>query len=465
MKPNIFREYDIRGIVDDELLIEKTYDLACAIATFLKQKTPENNRVVIGRDGRTHSLAIQRNVVKALCDCGFDVIDVGLVPTPAVYFAVHHLHIPAGLVITASHNPKQYNGIKIWGAWGAQIQTIRKIYEEGTFTLSATQGKVQTYAISEPYIDFLVDHFSYLKSSPVRAVIDCGNGSAGAIVPSLVKRMKWEHVKLLFEEVDGTFPYHEADPTLPENMTYVAQALRDDPSLEVGMGLDGDADRMNPMTRQGELVAGDKVLALFARKVLQKHPGAVVVCDIKSSGSLLDVIKQWGGKPCIAPSGYANIHKAMVDNGALLSGELSCHFSFHDRYFGYDDGIYALLRIIELLHESQQPLDELLKVIPSKVSSPEFRIACASDADKSKIVDRIKQVFAARTDLELITIDGVRAHMTYGWGLVRASNTQPVICLRFESDTNEGLAQVKNDFYVLLKDYFNEQFLKEKIEL
>jgi phosphomannomutase / phosphoglucomutase len=465
MKANIFREYDIRGIVGEEFILENTYDLACAIATFLKRKSPENSRVVIGRDGRTHSLAIQREIIRGLCDSGFDVIDLGLCPSPAVYFAVYHLHIPAALVVTASHNPKHYNGIKIWGAWGTQIQAVRKLYETKDFSLADHPGTLQTYPINEPYVDYLVNHFAHLKNLPMHAIIDCGNGTGGAVIPALIKKMNWPNVKALFAEVDGTFPYHEADPTVPENMSYVAQALREDPLLEVGLGLDGDCDRMDPMTKQGELVAGDKLLTLFARNVVHKNPGVAVVCDIKGSGCFTDAIKKWGGKPCFAPSGYALIKKTMAEQGALLAGELSCHFSFHDRYFGYDDGIYAMMRTIELIHESGRTLDALLQEIPHKISSPEFRIACTSDSEKTAIVDCVKKSFAARADLELITIDGVRAHMNYGWGLLRASNTQPVICLRFESDTAEGLVRVKNDFYVLIKGYFDERTLKEKIGL
>ncbi len=466
MKMNIFREYDIRGIIGSELMVEEAYDLTRAIATFLSNKHPDSKRFIVGRDGRTHSSIIHNNVIKALTDMGFDVIDVGICPTPAVYFAVHHLHITTALVITASHNPKEYNGIKMWGVWGQQIQNIRKIYEEKLFAPLATQkGSINHYSIIDDYITYITNHFAHLKNLTIHAIIDCGNGAAGTVLPLLIKKMNWPNVQLLFPEVDGTFPNHEADPTVPENMTYVAKALKDNPQLEIGLGLDGDCDRMNPMTKQGKLVAGDKMLALFAQKIVQKNPGAAVVCDIKSSGGLIDILKKWGAKPCIAPSGHSLIKKAMADNHALLAGELSCHFFFHDRYFGYDDGIYAALRTIELLDESGKTLEELLKIIPHKVSSPEFRIACKTDADKSKIVDHIKKIFATRTDLELITIDGVRAHMNYGWGLIRASNTQPVISMRFESDTPEGLLHVKNDFYKLLIDYFDEQFLKEKIEL
>lgn len=466
MKASIFREYDIRGIVGDELPIEKTYDLARAIATYMVQKHPESFRFIVGRDGRTHSPLIHQNVVAALCDMGFDVIDIGVCPTPAVYFAVQRLHIPTAFAITASHNPKEYNGIKMWNIWGHQIQAIRKIYEEKSFR-PADAGKVgvvHSYNIIDDYIDYLANHFQHLQNLDINAIFDCGNGSGGTVMPALIKKMNWKNVKLLFAEVDGLFPNHEADPTVPENMRDVAQALRDNPQLEIGLGLDGDCDRMNPMTKEGELVSGDKMLALFAQKILLKHPHATIVCDIKSSSGLLDALNLWGAKVCIAPSGHSIIKNAMAQTNALLGGELSCHFFFHDRYFGYDDGIYAALRTLELLHESNQTLSMLLNVIPQKVSSPEIRIACDSDADKTKIVEEIKQVFAARRDLELITIDGIRAQMDYGWGLVRASNTQPAISLRFESDTAEGLAHVKTDFYQILAPYFDEKLLKEKIE-
>ncbi len=467
MKLNIFREYDIRGIVGSELLIDQCYDLAKAIATFFIQKHPTSTKIIVGRDGRAHSEPIFKEVIKAFCDMGFDVVNVGVCPSPTVYFAINHFDTPTAIVITASHNPKEYNGIKMWGIWGEQIQTIKKIWQEKAFAQprSVTPGCLISFDIIDVYLDYLVNHFAHLKGLPINAIIDCGNGAAGTVLPQLVKAMEWPNVQLLFPEVDGTFPNHEADPTVPENMTFVTQALQDNPVLELGIGLDGDCDRMNPMSKSGELVAGDKMLALFAKKVAQTHPGAAIVCDIKSSGALVDILKQWGARPIIAPSGHSLIKKAMAEHNALLAGELSCHFFFHDRYFGYDDGIYAALRTFELIHETKQSLDELLTMIPRKVSSPEFRIACTSDAVKSTIVDHVKQGLASRTDLELITIDGVRAHMHYGWGLVRASNTQPVICLRFESDTIDGLNRIKSEFYELLSPHFDKQFLKEKIEL
>jgi len=467
MKSTIFREYDIRGIIGEELEIKETYELAKAIATYLKQKHNDLTKIVIGRDARLHSEPINTNVINAFLDMGFDVIDAGIVPTPTVYFAIKHFNLQTGIVITASHNPKEYNGIKMWGVAGQQIQEIRKILESKNFynNTSDKKGSLSKSNIVDTYIDYLAEHFKHLKDSGINAIIDCGNATGGIILPKLLKQLNLKNVRLLFEEVDGNFPNHEADPTVPENMTFVKKELMENTKLEVGLGLDGDCDRMNPMTKTGELVPGDKLLAVFAKKLLQDFPKAAVVFDIKSSGGLIEVLKSWNAQPCISPSGHSLIKRAMAKNNALLAGELSCHFFFHDRYFGYDDGIYATMRLFEILIESKQSLEELLSVMPKKISSPEFRIKCKTDAEKSKIVDSVKSLFATKKDAELLLIDGIRAQMPYGWGLARASNTQPVICLRFESDTKDGLTRVKNDFFEALKPFFDEKDLRVKIEL
>ncbi len=466
MQENIFREYDIRGIVGTELQIETCYDLGKAIASYLSRKHPGSTSFIVGRDGRLHSAALYEEITRAITDLGFDVIDLGVCPTPVVYFAVNRLNIPTALMITASHNPGEYNGVKMWGVSGEQIATIKQLFFTKDFIApAATKGTIQHNAMLATYIDYLASLFPHLKGIAINAIIDCGNGAGSIVMDPLIKLMGWHNATLLFGEVDGTFPNHEPDPTVAEHMHVMAQMLHNDKSYHVGIGLDGDCDRMDPMTSEGVVVPGDHLLALFARDVAKTHPGATVVCDIKSSGSLIDVLTILGAKACVAPSGHSHIKNAMKKHNAMLAGELSCHFFFHDRYFGYDDGIYASLRLIEILHTSGKTLTELLAEIPQKISSPEIRIACKNDNDKQDIVNNIKKVFAARTDLELITIDGIRAHMSYGWGLLRASNTQPVICLRFESDNTDGLSRIKNDFYQLLLPYFDEQLLRNKIEL
>jgi phosphomannomutase/phosphoglucomutase len=462
---SIFREYDIRGVIGRDLHIDETYELGMAIITYLRNKHPNETTLVIGHDARSHSIPIQENVIQAAIDLGINVINIGMCPSPVAYYARHQLKTPLALVITASHNPKEYNGIKTWGVWGSQIQEIKNIYYSKKFYHNSSEkGLLKTLDIIPEYITYLEQHFVHLKNLPIDAVIDCGNGAAGSVMPQLVAKMNWSNVKLLYAEPDGNFPHHEADPTVPENMQDVKKILALDSTIKVGLGLDGDADRMNPMTKGGELVAGDKMLALYAQKTLKDFPGASIVFDIKSSGSLIELLTQWGARPCISPSGHSLIKKTMLECDAKLAGELSCHFFFNDRYFGYDDGIYATLRLFEILAETQQSLEELLAIIPHKESSPEIRIECSSDAEKASIVDTVKELFAARKDADLLTIDGIRASMSYGWGLLRASNTQPVICLRFESQTKEGFAKVKEDFYNALLPHFDAQTLKDRIE-
>ncbi|MFH1644053.1 MAG: phosphomannomutase/phosphoglucomutase [bacterium] len=482
MKSNIFREYDIRGIVDQEFKIEESYKLALSIITYFKQKDPNITKIIIGMDGRTHSPAIKDQAIKAVTEMGIDVIDIGLVPTPVFYFSLFQLKATSGFIITASHNPKEYNGIKIClnkkSIWGKQIQEIRQICEKDSFyeakseilhSLSATEnenqtkktGNIENYEIIPKYIDWITLHFEHLKDLNINAVIDCGNGTAGTIFPQLIKKMNWKNVKLLFESVDGTFPNHEADPTTYKNMHDVKKELETNQSINLGIGLDGDCDRMTPMTKTGFLVPGDQLLAVFAKKIVADNPGAPVVFDIKASSGLIELLKKWGAVDIISPSGHSLIKDALIKNNALLAGELSCHFFFNDRYFGYDDGIYAALRLFEIIHETERDLDHLLKIFPKKISSPEIRIECKEE-EKESIVENVKQFFAGKKDNVNITIDGLRTQYPDGWGLVRASNTQPVVCFRFESDTKEGINKIKNDFYQALKLNFNEKELKEK---
>lgn len=462
----IFREYDIRGIVGKDLFLDQAYDLGKAIATYLIQENPTQTTFLIGRDGRLHSEELTQSLRNAILDLGFDVVDVGLVPTPALYFAACTLNIPCALEVTASHNPKEYNGIKIWHLWGEKIQSIKKIFKDKSFLPDAhVAGQIKNHDILSDYLEYLCNHFKHLKGADLKVVIDCANGPAGLIYPRLVEMMGWKNVTLLFQEVDGNFPHHEADPTVPENMVDVAKELECNAHRIFGIGLDGDCDRMNPMTKSGTLIPGDKLLALFARKMLENHPQAAIICDIKSSSSLLDVLHQWNGRPYLSPSGHSLIKVAMEEHQALLAGELSCHFFFKDRYFGFDDGIYASLRLFEILQESTESLDQLVSLLPHTESSPEIRILCKTEDEKKSIVECVKGHFAERHDMEIITLDGIRAQASYGWGLLRASNTQPALSMRFESNNKEGLAQVKQDFFEALQPYFDEKILREKIEL
>ncbi|MCK4265092.1 phosphomannomutase/phosphoglucomutase [Candidatus Babeliales bacterium] len=466
MKYNIFREYDIRGIIGEELPIDDTYDLAQAIVTYYLKQNSNIKNILIGMDGRLHSPAIKENMTKAITDLGLNVIDIGVCTTPVLYFSLfNHPKSFTGFIITASHNPKDYNGIKICLdkkiVWGKQIQEIKKIVQEKNFYkyYEEKKGNIETYDATSEYIKWLLKAFSHLKNLEIAAIIDCGNGTAGTVVPRLVNEMGWKNIKFLYEEVDGAFPNHEADPTKSENMKDVFDHLKKDPKLELGIGFDGDCDRMSPVTKDCYLVPGDKLLAVFSKQVLKNHPAATVVFDIKSSSGLIEFLEKWNAKPIMAPSGHSKIKDIMQKQNALLAGELSCHFFFKDRYFGYDDGVYAMMRLFEILHETNKTLSELIAEFPQKFSTPEYRLTCKEE-NKHLIVDHVISHFANKKNIEILTIDGIRAQMSYGWGLVRASNTQPVISLRFESDTEEGLRKVKWDFTQALKLHLDVNFLE-----
>jgi phosphomannomutase / phosphoglucomutase len=470
MKNIIFREYDIRGVVGKEFEIPQAAKLAKAIITYFKIQNPKINKVVIARDGRNHSPAIRDYIVKAITELGIDVLDIGICPTPTFYFTLFNSPVTSGLMITASHNPCEYNGIKICfnkqSVWGKQIQEIKNICFEKNFYKNKTNhtGQIEYKEMIPVYIDWLTNHFDHLKNYKINAVIDSGNATGGTVLPLLVKKMGWSNVKLLHEKLDGNFPNHEADPTNIKNMQDVAAELKNNSKMELGLGLDGDCDRMSPMTKDGYLVPGDQLLAVFSKKVLKNFPGATIVFDIKASSSLIELLKEWGAIDHICPSGHSLVKKAMLDTNAKLAGELSCHFFFNDRYFGFDDGIYSILRLFEILKESKKSLKELISIFPPKKRSPEIRIKCAESL-KNNIVNHVKKVFVKKENFNNITIDGLRAESNYSWGLVRASNTQPVISLRFESKSQNGLNKIKKDFYEALKPYFNEKDLKEKIEL
>lgn len=467
MQDVIFREYDIRGKVGTELIVDEVDDLARAIAFYFVSKNPTVKKVALGMDGRLHSPAIKDQIVKGLTESGLDVEFIGICTTPVMYFAMHNTSADAGLMITASHNPKEYNGLKIMlgkeGVSGKSIQEIRVMFHENRVLSPLEEGKYTERLLIPSYIKWLTDHFKHLKGLKFSAVVDCGNGAGGTVMPDLIKRMGWPHVMLQYGEVDGNYPHHEADPTVEENMVDVKNILAST-NIALGIGLDGDCDRMAPMTKSGFLVPGDQLLALYAQKVVQEHPGASVVFDIKASSALIETLEKMGAVPCISPSGHSIIKKVMRENNALLAGELSCHFFFADRYFGYDDGIYAMLRLFELLHETGKTLDELVATIPKKISSREYRISC-DDTKKQEIVLSVKNEMLKRPDVQALTIDGVRATMPYGWGLVRASNTQPALTIRFESDSYEGLDKVKQDFYTVLLPYFDSLWLKSQLEM
>ncbi|MFC1842827.1 phosphomannomutase/phosphoglucomutase [Candidatus Dependentiae bacterium] len=471
MQDNIFRKYDIRGKVglgsSAEFDLDKTYDLGMALAYFFLKHRPEIKTVAIGMDGRSHSPIIKDALRDAMQDSGLDVVFIGVCPSPVLYFTLHNKidnkNIDAGLMVTASHNPKEYNGIKICfnkkNVWGDQVQEIKELFKEKKRVLSGVKGSCCEQAVIPQYIQWLKKHFNNLVGMDLSVVVDCGNGVGGTIMPQLIEQMEWKNIQTLFQEVDGDYPNHEADPVVYENMRFVKEAL-EKTDAQIGIGLDGDCDRMAPMTKNGELVTGDKLLAVYAKPILQDNPGASIVCDIKASSGLLEIVENMGGKISLSPSGHSIVKKLMSEQGALLGGELSCHFFFADRYFGYDDAFYSMMRLFEILVKDKKSLQELISLFPKKISTPEMRIECA-DNKKKEVVQQVKLLFEKKPNVTLVTIDGVRAIMDYGWGILRVSNTQPAVSLRLESSTEEGLEKVKHDFYNAMSPHFDQDVLKE----
>lgn len=467
MHDSIFREYDIRGKIGSELIIADMYDLARSIAYYFQQKNPSIKTVALGMDGRLSSPAIKEQIVNGLLASGLEVIFVGTCPSPVLYFALHTLCVDAGLMITASHNPADYNGLKIClgtqSIWGSGIQEIRRLYREKKFLNSDRQGTYREHPVIPSYISWMKDHFPDLINMPLAAVVDCGNGAGATVMPALIAAMQWRHVQLLCADLDGSYPHHEADPVVEKNMVHVKNALAAT-DAHVGIGLDGDADRMAAMTKSGFLVPGDQLLAIYAQELLKEYPRSAVVFDVKASSGLVELLTQWDARPIMSACGHAIIKTRMEHEKALLAGELSCHFFFDDHYFGYDDGIYAMLRLFEIVVNTGKSLDELLRVFPKKYSSAEMRIACAQE-QKQVIIDAVKRFFSGQNNAHLITIDGVRVTLPYGWFLIRASNTQPVLSMRFEGNTAADLKRIKEEIVPILRHYYDEAVLIKEFGL
>lgn len=468
MVDHIFREYDIRGIVGSEFLLENTYDLVRAIAVLFKEHAPSTKRVAVGMDGRTHSQAIKEHTVRALLDSGLDVVFLGMCPTPVLYFSQHILPVDAGIMITASHNPAVYNGMKLClnkdSVWGVQLRRLRDLFNQRACTPSSQPGTYEECDGVGLYVDYLAQQFAHLKHMDMGVVVDCGNAVGGLVMPRLKEALNWRGMEFLYTDIDGTFPNHEADPVVEANMRVVKALLTARDDLSLGIGFDGDCDRMAPMTKVGFLVPGDQLLAVFAEQIVKKYPDACVVFDVRVSSGLIDALERFGARPHLSACGHSIIKNEMKKQGAMLAGELSCHFFFKDRYFGYDDGIYAALRLLEIIATTGKSLDELIAIFPHYYNSPEIRLYC-DQARQKEVVAGVARYFAARTDARLITVDGVRAVLPYGWGLVRASNTQAAISLRFESSTAESLQRIKQEFAHILEPYVDRAALEQQFWL
>jgi phosphomannomutase/phosphoglucomutase len=435
MNPVIFREYDIRGVADRDFDADFAFQLGQAYGAFVRAQG--KRRVAVGRDCRLTSEKYALALRRGMCATGLEVIDVGVCPTPLLYFSLHYYDVDGGIQVTGSHNPPEHNGFKICVGkhtiHGGEIQELRQLLERGVFP--SEPGKETRLPIIGPYQDFICDHFGRF-SREISVVVDAGNATAGPVAPTILRKLGCR-VTELFCTLDGRFPHHHPDPTVPENMEHLI-AMVAESGAEVGIAFDGDADRLGLVDRHGRLIWGDEMLVLFARDILQRHPGATVVSEVKCSQRLFDDIRLKGGKPIMWKAGHSLLKAKMRETGALLGGEMSGHMFFADGYYGYDDAIYASCRMLDILGRAGKELPDLLADLPPAYATPEIRLDCPDEL-KFRIAEKVREHFQGR--FETIDIDGVRIKFPEGWGLVRASNTQPVLVLRFEAQTQTQLAE------------------------
>ncbi len=438
MNPSVFREYDIRGLAEKDFDKDFALLLGKVHGTAVAEKG--GTRVAVGRDCRATSDPYAEAVIAGLVSAGLSVYDIGVCPTPLLYFSLFHLDLDGGIQITASHNPSEYNGFKIClgkdTLYGEQIQQIRARMERRDFR-ERPGGKAKRYEIVPPYHRQLLDDVPRL-ARPLQVVIDAGSGVGGPVAPPIFKKLGcrvWE----IACTPDANFPFHHPDPTVPENLEMLIAKVKQE-KADLGIAYDGDADRIGAVDESGRILWGDELLVLFARDVLARNPGAVIISEVKCSQRLYDDIGARGGRAIMWKAGHSLLKAKMKETGALLAGEMSGHMFFKERYFGYDDAIYASLRLLEILANSGKPLSALLADLPPSVSTPEIRVDCPDDK-KFAIAARATEYF--RRHYDVIDVDGVRVRFAEGWGLIRASNTQPALVLRFEATTPAKLDEYR----------------------
>lgn len=439
LAPEIFKAYDIRGVVGRTLTPEAVHAIGRALgsaAVALGQKT-----IVVGRDGRLSGPAFAKALTDGLICTGVDVIDIGCVATPVTYFAAYHLGAHSCVSITGSHNPPDYNGLKMvlqeQTLYGELIQDLRRRILEEDFVAGA--GHVTQTDIRPAYIERILGDVRLAR--PMKVVLDSGHGVAGNTAPELFRRLGCELTEL-FSEVDGTFPDHHPDPSKPENLQDVIRALQTG-EAELGLAFDGDGDRLGVVTKDGEIIYPDRQLMLFAAELLSREPGAQIIYDIKCSGKLAPWIREHGGQPLMWKTGHALIKAKMRETGAALAGEMSGHIFFKDRWYGFDDGLYAGARLLEILSRSPDA-NAVLKALPKALSTPELNIVM-KEGEPRLLLDKFQHLKFAG-EIERITLDGLRIEFKNGFGLIRASNTTPVVVLRFEADSAEALARIQGMF-------------------
>lgn len=437
MNPNIFREYDIRGIVGSHLTDATVTTLGLAIGTFFCRNGAK--RIAVGYDARESSPRFCELLTRGFNETGCDAVLVGMVPTPVLYHTVYTRDVDGGVMITGSHNPPDHNGFKIClgtaTLFGSQIQEIKKIALAGEF--ESGTGSVETIDVLDQYCRDIESRIS-LGPRKIKAVIDAGNGMGGVTGVPVYRDLGIEMTEL-FTNPDSTFPNHHPDPTVEENLQDMIAAVRET-RADIGIAFDGDGDRIGVIDETGRIIWGDELMVLFSRAVLAANPGATIIAEVKCSENLFADIASHGGKPLMWKAGHSIIKSKMKETGAALAGEMSGHIFFADRFYGFDDATYAGGRILEILSKTDKPLSALLADLPKTSSTPELRVDCP-DETKFDVVARVAEYFARSRDV--ITIDGARIKFDHGWGLVRASNTQAILVLRFEADNDEHLAEIR----------------------
>ena len=435
INPQIFREYDIRGIVGTDLTPESVTSIGKAIGTYIRRGNGKN--MILGRDVRSSSVEFCNILSKALNSTGCNVIDIGMVPTPVLYFALHHFNADGGVMITGSHNPPEFNGFKIsqgfHSLYGEKVQELKRLIEVNDFEVGT--GTTQQQPVLAEYMEKICSILEIPRK--IKVVVDGGNGCFGIVGPDLLKKLGQTPIEL-FSEPDGTFPNHHPDPTVSEHLTDLIEKVRLE-NAELGIGFDGDADRIGVVDEKGNILWGDQLLTIFARDILSRNPGATIVGEVKCSQNLYKDIKKHGGIPVMAAAGHSLIKNKMRETGALLAGEMSGHICFADNYYGFDDAIFAACRVLQIVAQSNKKVSEMLADLPKTAYTPEIRIDCPDD-QKFKIVRELTEIF--REKYEVIDIDGVRVNFDDGWALIRASNTQPVLVLRLEAVTKERLKEL-----------------------
>jgi phosphomannomutase/phosphoglucomutase len=445
LKPTIFREYDIRGVADSELLSLDVAHLGLGLGTYLRRNS--GSKITVGRDCRVSSTRLRDALVNGLMEAGCAVTDIGVVPTPVLYYSAQKLNARGAIMITGSHNPPEYNGFKtVCGSGtlhGETIQEVRRIIERQDYETGA--GSLGSMDVIESYVNEVASQFHFDRR--VKVVADAGNGTAGPVMHRVFEKINVDVTELFFE-MDGKFPNHHPDPTVPANLFQLIEKVRET-GADLGIAFDGDADRIGAVDEHGNVIYGDMLMLIYAREILERKPGATFIGEVKCSQVMYDEIARLGGNAIMYKTGHSLIKAKMKKEHAELAGEMSGHMFFGDRYRGFDDALYAACRLIEIVAKSGRPLSAQLAGLPKMVSTPEIRIDCP-DEMKFDLVRRVAEHFKAK--YKTIDIDGVRVIFPEGWGLLRASNTQPVLVMRFEAANEHLLKQYQTEVEQVLEE-------------